>query len=184
MCIYQMSEMNEVALMISYLVNGMFLGVAAHDLGPVMGIIWDSVIAGLLPGLTYMNHQLQDGLGRSNRGCQSPWWPLLGLLSRCTIFKSSNCNYPKIGHSTGARSSNVLQRLDFMTGYQDSSPRAQFFLITYPTMCHFVTAMCAVCTFMFQNGAFGDIFYCILGFVRLVEVCAFCLILHFHKQTY
>ena len=27
-----------------------------------------------------------------NRACQSPWWPLLGLLFMCHIIKSSHCN--------------------------------------------------------------------------------------------
>ena len=53
-----------------------------------------------------------------------PWWPLLELLSRCPIFKSSHCNtFEDQGtrrfHLRVPWSSNELQRLDNMTGYQD-----------------------------------------------------------------
>ena len=46
----------------------------------------------------------------------SPWWPLLGLLSWFPILKSSPCNsFEYWCPSTGAKSSNKLQRLDCIT---------------------------------------------------------------------
>ena len=55
-----------------------------------------------------------------------PWQPFLKLLSWFPTRKSSYCKYLKTRHPqipfTGAWSSNELQRIDCMTGYQESSP--------------------------------------------------------------
>ena len=58
----------------------------------------------------------------------SPWWPLLAILSRYPNLKSSHCNSledrASVDSSTVARSSNELQRIDYITGYQDRKPHS------------------------------------------------------------
>ena len=55
----------------------------------------------------------------------APWWPLLGLLFRCSIFKLSHCNsfedQTSDYKSLFASSSTELQRFYHMMSYQDDS---------------------------------------------------------------
>ena len=74
------------------------------------------------------NHMAQTRSGISGQLCcaegVSPWWPLLGPISWYPIFRSSHCNSTEdrapVDFIYVARSSDELQRLDYMMGYQDS----------------------------------------------------------------